>query len=146
VPDSILGKPGPLREDEWAFMRRHTLVGERILAAAPALVPVAEIVRSSHERWDGKGYPDRLAGARIPLGARIVSVCDAFEAMTSDRPYAHAKTPLEALDELRRHAGTQFDPDVVREFVLAFQEHALRPPGAAAAQTGLDKPDVRAAA
>ncbi len=101
IPDAILNKLGPLDEHEWAFMRRHTLVGERILAAAPALVPVAMIVRSSHERWDGTGYPDGLAGEAIPQGSRIVAVCDAFDAMTSDRPYAPAKPFAEALDELR---------------------------------------------
>ncbi len=89
IPDAILNKPGSLDPGEWTFMRRHTLLGERILAAAPALAPVALLVRSSHERWDGSGYPDGLAGERIPLGARvIVSVCDAFDAMTSERPYA----------------------------------------------------------
>src|SRR6185369_9871020 len=77
IPDTILNKPGPLDDDEWAFMRRHTLIGEAILSAAPALVPVARIVRSSHERYDGQGYPDRLAGADIPIAARVVAICDA---------------------------------------------------------------------
>ena len=124
VPDAILNKSGPLDEHEWAFMRRHTLVGERILMAAPALAPVALIVRSSHERWDGTGYPDGLAGERIPIGARIVHVCDAFDAMTSDRPYSPAVSPEAALDELLRGAATQFDPDVVEAFVTAWNEHA----------------------
>ena len=87
IPDSILAA-GAAERDEWEFMRRHTLIGERILAAAPALAPVAELVRSSHERWDGGGYPDGLARHQIPLGARIITVCDAFDAMTHDRPYA----------------------------------------------------------
>jgi diguanylate cyclase (GGDEF)-like protein len=84
IPDAILHKPGPLDETEWDFMRRHTLMGERILNAAPALRPVAKIVRSSHERWDGEGYPDALAQDDIPLGARIVAVCDAYDAMVSE--------------------------------------------------------------
>jgi two-component system, cell cycle response regulator len=123
VPDAILSKPGPLDDAEWMFMRRHTIVGERILAAAPALVPVALIVRSSHERWDGTGYPDHLSGEEIPLGARIVAVCDAFDAMISQRPYAPAMTPEAALAELRRHAGTQFDPAVVAAFEQAWLEY-----------------------
>jgi HD-GYP domain-containing protein (c-di-GMP phosphodiesterase class II) len=94
-------------------MRQHTLIGERILNAAPALRPVARLVRSSHERWDGGGYPDGLAGEEIPLGSRIIAACDAFDAMVSDRPYDAAHTRDEALEELRRHAGTQFDRDVV---------------------------------
>jgi two-component system cell cycle response regulator len=122
IPDAILNKPGPLTEHEWTFMRRHTLVGERILAAAPALAPVAHLVRASHERWDGGGYPDGTAGTAIPLGSRIVAVCDAFDAMISDRPYARAKTPEEAIAELRRSAGTQFDPAVVEAFAAAWAE------------------------
>jgi two-component system, cell cycle response regulator len=116
VPDSILSKPGPLSEAEWGFMREHTIVGDRILSAAPALEDTAELVRASHERFDGTGYPDRLRGEEIPLGARIVAVCDAFEAMTSERPYRPALSVREALDELRRCAGAQFDPTVVSVF------------------------------
>jgi len=123
VPDAILNKPGRLEPHEWAFMARHTLVGERILLAAPALAPVAGIVRSSHERWDGDGYPDRIAGERIPLGSRIVHVCDAFDAMTSERPYAPAVSPEEAIAELERNGGTQFDADVVSAFIAAWREH-----------------------
>ena len=118
VPDAILDKPGPLGEAEWAFMRRHTIVGERILLAAPALRPVARLVRSSHEHWDGSGYPDGLAGEEIPLGARVVAVCDAFDAMISDRPYRAAMSDAEALDELRACAGAQFDPAVVKAFAV----------------------------
>jgi two-component system, cell cycle response regulator len=113
IPDEILNKPGKLAPEEWEFIRRHTLLGERILKGAPELLPVAKIVRSSHERWDGGGYPDKLAGEEIPLGARIVAVCDAFDAMVSDRPYRPAITVDEALDELERCAGSQFDPKVV---------------------------------
>jgi HD-GYP domain-containing protein (c-di-GMP phosphodiesterase class II) len=118
VPDAILRKPGPLSEAEWGFMREHTIVGDRILSAAPALQGVAKIVRASHERYDGRGYPDRLRGEEIPLGARIVCVCDAFNAMTSERPYRPALPVRDALDELHRCAGRQFDPAVVRAFAL----------------------------
>jgi diguanylate cyclase (GGDEF)-like protein len=113
IPDAILEKPGPLDSAEWDFVRRHTLIGERILDAAPSLESAARLVRSSHERFDGTGYPDGLAGADIPLGARIVAACDAFEAMTSDRPYRSARRAEEALAELRDCAGSQFDPAVV---------------------------------
>jgi two-component system cell cycle response regulator len=116
VPDAILHKPGPLTDVEWSFMRQHTIVGDRILSAAPALEPVAKLVRASHERFDGSGYPDRLAGDDIPLGSRIVAVCDAFHAMTTDRPYRRAMPMSHAIIELRRCAGMQFDPDVVRAF------------------------------
>jgi two-component system, cell cycle response regulator len=113
VPDEILHKKGPLDEGEWAFVRQHPLVGERILRASPAFRNVATIVRSTHERWDGGGYPDGLEGEEIPLAARILSVCDAYTAMTSSRPYRVALSAHEALAELERFAGTQFDPTVV---------------------------------
>jgi diguanylate cyclase (GGDEF)-like protein len=116
IPDAILNKPGPLDPQELEFMRKHTLIGERIIASAPALVPVARIVRSSHERWDGNGYPDELEGEQIPLGSRVVAVCDAYQAMISERPYSVAMLPARALDELARGAGTQFDPEVVSAF------------------------------
>lgn len=116
VPDAMLDKPGPLDAVEWSFMRRHPLIGERILLAAPALRPVARLVRSSHERWDGGGYPDGLRGDAIPLGARVVAVCDAFDAMTTERPYREQMSEPDAIEELRRCAGTQFDPIVVEAF------------------------------
>jgi diguanylate cyclase (GGDEF)-like protein len=116
IPDAILEKAGPLNETEWGFMRRHTIIGERILLAAPALRSVARLVRSSHERWDGAGYPDGLSGVDIPLGARIVAVCDAFDAMTTTRPYRSSIEEPAALQELHRCAGTQFDPEVVDAF------------------------------
>jgi diguanylate cyclase (GGDEF)-like protein len=116
VPDAILDKPGALDPVEWSFMRRHPLIGERILLAAPALRPVARLVRSSHERFDGSGYPDGLRGDDIPLGARIVAVCDAFDAMTTERPYREPVTEADAIQELRRCSGTQFDPLVVEAF------------------------------
>jgi two-component system, cell cycle response regulator len=117
IPDAILDKPGALTDDEWELVRRHPVVGQRILAAAPALVHVAEIVRSTHERFDGRGYPDGLAGTEIPLVARVIAVCDAFDAMTSNRPYRPARSVEEALEELRRCAGTQFDPAIVAAFL-----------------------------
>jgi two-component system, cell cycle response regulator len=113
VPDAILHKKGPLDEHEWAFVRQHPLVGERILRASPAFRNVATIVRSTHERWDGGGYPDGLAEEEIPLASRVIAVCDAFTAMTSHRPYRLALTEHEAIAELERFAGTQFDPTVV---------------------------------
>ena len=113
IPDEILHKPGPLSEQEWTLLRNHTLVGERILDTAPAMGPVARLVRWTHERWDGEGYPDGLRGEDVPLGARIIFVCDAFDAMTSERSYRPSVSVPEALDELRRNAGTQFDPMVV---------------------------------
>jgi len=122
IPDAILKKPGPLDQEEWTFVRGHTVIGERIVSAAPALAPVAALIRSSHERWDGTGYPDRLAGDAIPLGARIVAVCDAFDAMIGPRPHRLGMTNDEALHELKRCAGTQFDPEVVRVFSAAFDE------------------------
>jgi diguanylate cyclase (GGDEF)-like protein len=124
IPDAIITKPGSLTNEEWAFMRRHTLIGERIVSAAPALGAAARLVRSSHEAWDGTGYPDGLAGVEIPLGARIIAVCDSFDAMVSSRPYAPAKTIDEALAELRRCAGTQFDPSIVSVFEQVLDDRA----------------------
>ena len=122
VPDEILQKPGDLDETDWRFIRQHTLIGERILGVAPAMVPVAKIVRSTHEHWDGSGYPDGQAGAEIPIGARVVAVCDAYHALTSDRPYRKAQGHKDGLRELRRSAGSQFDPMVVDAFCEAFEE------------------------
>src|SRR2546421_39461 len=116
IPDSILNKPGPLDQEEWAFMRRHTLIGERIVASAVSLREAAPIVRATHERWDGAGYPDGVGGEQIPLAARIIAVCDAFDAMVTTRPYRIGMSPEDALAELRRCAGTQFDPAVVDAF------------------------------
>jgi two-component system cell cycle response regulator len=113
MPQEILHKPGPLNDAEWQFMRQHTIIGERILNAAPAMRPVARIVRATHERWDGSGYPDRLAGPEIPLAARILAACDAYQAMTSDRCYQAARTSAYAIAELQRNAGAQFDPEVI---------------------------------
>jgi HD-GYP domain-containing protein (c-di-GMP phosphodiesterase class II) len=122
IPDAILNKPGPLEDQEWEFMREHTLIGERIIASAPALVPVARLVRSTQERWDGGGYPDGLAGEEIPLGSRVISVCNAYAAMVSDRAYSIAMRPSRALEELRRGAGSQFDATVVDAFCSLYDE------------------------
>jgi len=119
IPDAILAKPGPLDADELGFVRTHTLAGERITAAAPALAPVAKLIRASHERYDGAGYPDGLAGEEILLGARIVFVCDAFDAMTGPRAHRAPLSDADALAELRANAGAQFDPAVVRAFGAA---------------------------
>ena len=122
VPDEILSKPGPLDEREWAFVRQHTIVGERILRASPALRSVATVVRASHENWDGSGYPDGLAGEDIPLASRIIRACNAFVAMTSQRPYRDAMPVEDALDELTRCAGIDFDPSVARVLVARVRD------------------------
>ncbi len=123
IPFAVLHKPGPLDEDEWELIRRHPAIGANVLSAAPALARVAEIVRSTHERHDGTGYPRGLSGEQIPLASRIVFVCDSFDAMISERPYGPARSEVEALEELRRCAGTQFDPRVVDAFLA---EHLAR--------------------
>ena len=116
IPDSIINKAAELNPDEWGLMRQHTLIGERIVGSAPALRGAAPLVRSSHEAFDGSGYPDGLVGDAIPLGARIIAVCDAFDAMISNRSYSRARTIDAALAELQRCAGTQFDPTIVTAF------------------------------
>ena len=117
VPETILTKAGPLDEDEWAVMRTHPEVGERLVASIKSLLgPAVAVIRSHHERWDGRGYPDGLRGEETPLAARVFSVCDAFDAMTSDRPYRRA-LPLEvAFDQILEGSGTQFDPQMVDAF------------------------------
>jgi two-component system, cell cycle response regulator len=125
IPDAILEKAGPLDDAEWSFVRRHTIIGERILLAAPALRSAARLVRASHERWDGLGYPDGLAGEDIPLGARVVAACDAYHAMTTDRPHRPRKSSPEALAELYRCTGTQFDPKVVDAFARVLEREAV---------------------
>jgi diguanylate cyclase (GGDEF)-like protein len=122
VPTDIIRKAGPLNDDEWAIMREHSAIGERILKGVPDLAGVARAVRHGHERWDGGGYPDHLAGEEIPLTSRIVFICDAYDAMTSDRPYRPAMGGEEAMDELRAGAGTQFDPQVVQSLLVVLGE------------------------
>jgi HD-GYP domain-containing protein (c-di-GMP phosphodiesterase class II) len=113
VPDTILRKPGPLDEAEWAIMRRHPEWGADMVASVPGLEPIGSLVGSHHERWDGCGYPDGLAGEAIPLASRVISVCDAYEAMVSHRPYRAPLSKRRAVAELLGAAGTQFDPQVV---------------------------------
>ena len=113
IPARVLDKPGRLNNSEWRSIKRHTVIGAQILEGIPALAPVAPLVRASHERWDGAGYPDGIAGEEIPLASRVVFACDAWDAMTSKRPYQSPLAPARALGELRRCSGTQFDPMVV---------------------------------
>jgi diguanylate cyclase (GGDEF)-like protein len=133
IPDAILNKPGPLDPEEWEFMKRHTLIGERILAAAPALARVAPLVRATHERSDGAGYPDGLRENEIPLSARIVAVVDAYDAMTADRPYRTPLTGDQAIAELRRCAGSQFDRTVTDAFITVHRAAAAKTAAAATA-------------
>jgi two-component system, cell cycle response regulator len=140
IPFAVLHKPGPLDDEEWELMRRHPAIGANILSAAPALARVAEIVRATHERYDGAGYPRGLAGEQIPLASRIVLVCDSFDAMISEHPYRAARTEADALAELRRCAGTQFDPHVVAAFIA---ERLERRPSQPQAGVPAAKPDMR---
>jgi diguanylate cyclase (GGDEF)-like protein/putative nucleotidyltransferase with HDIG domain len=117
IPDEILNKPGQLSDEEVEVMKTHTVAGERILRAIPGLGAVARIVRHEHERFDGKGYPDGISGDDIPIGARIILACDAYHAMTSDRPYRKAMDHGEAIRELGKNAGTQFDPQVTEVLI-----------------------------
>jgi putative nucleotidyltransferase with HDIG domain len=137
VPEAILNKPGPLTDEEWEVMRTHPEVGEQILRPIQSLQAILPIVRHHHERWDGTGYPDGLAGQAIPLGARIVAVCDAYRAMTEDRPYRTGLSEAEARSELERGVGGQFDGECVQALLGALERRdeaativALRPPTA----------------
>jgi diguanylate cyclase (GGDEF)-like protein len=143
IPESILEKPGPLDDAEWALMRQHTILGERILGAAPAWRPVASIVRATHERWDGAGYPDGLAADRIPLAARVIAVCDAYEAMTSDRCYRQGRTADAARAELRREAGRQFDPQIVKLVLAELEEPAAAREGAPHRPSQVRRPEAQ---
>jgi HD-GYP domain-containing protein (c-di-GMP phosphodiesterase class II) len=125
VPDSILNKPGPLDEGEWEQMRQHPAIGERIVAAIEGLEHMAPVIRAEHERWDGRGYPDGLEGEEIPLVSRIVFACDAFHAMTSDRPYRRATGIRAALEELERNTGKQFCPRTVPALVEVIERGHL---------------------
>src|SRR6185437_13631153 len=123
IPNEIIRKPGPLTPEERKIIETHTVEGERMLKQVGGLLgDIGTLVRSCHERWDGGGYPDRLAGAEIPLVARIVCACDAFSAMTTDRSYRSALSHAEAIAEMRRCAGTQFDPEVVAALVAALDD------------------------
>ncbi len=129
VPDAVLRKDGPLDAAEWNIMRRHPEWGAQMLCRVPGLNGVSRIVRHAHERWDGDGYPDRLRTADIPLESRIIFACDAYQAMTSDRPYRDALRPWVAVSELREGAGGQFDPDVVDVLVSELREGRGAPVG-----------------
>ncbi len=124
IPDGILTKQGPLTPEEWVIMKRHTAFGYDILGPVPTLEEIKLAVRHSHERWDGHGYPDGLAGKQIPLAARVVFVADAFEAMTTDRPYRPALSLEKAIEEIKRCAGSQFDPEVVDAFLQVLGDRA----------------------
>jgi HD-GYP domain-containing protein (c-di-GMP phosphodiesterase class II) len=126
IPDGILLKRGPLDASDAGFIKRHTIIGERIISAAPALAAVANCVRSTHERFDGSGYPDGLAGEDIPLISRVVAVCDAHDAMVTQRAYREMWHSKRAIAELRRCSGTQFDPEVVEAFITALGETQRR--------------------
>jgi diguanylate cyclase (GGDEF)-like protein len=139
VPTAVLTHAGELPGQEWEFIRLHTIVGERLLATNFGMEKVARLVRSSHERWDGSGYPDGLSGHEIPLGSRIVFVCSAFQDMTSERPHRPALEAGAALEELERGAGSQFDPEIVRTFR---EEFALSPGLAEGGLPGARKPMV----
>jgi two-component system, cell cycle response regulator len=139
IPESILSKPSALSESEWAYIRNHTLIGERVLSAAPALQPVAKLVRSTHERYDGAGYPEGLSGEQIPLPSRIVFACDAFHAMTSHRPYGRGMSETDARAELIRCAGSQFDARVI-DSLLGELDRRAQPPPAEPEPLSLDPP------
>jgi len=141
IPDAILEKPGSLDEAEWESMRQHTLLGERILSVAPTMRPVGAIVRATHERWDGGGYPDGLREDQIPLAARIIAACDTYSVMTSDRSYRARMEHEAACAELRRQAGGQLDPQVVEALLEALSSTDLgeAEDGANGAQSGADE-------
>jgi HD-GYP domain-containing protein (c-di-GMP phosphodiesterase class II) len=124
VPSTLLLKDGPLTSQEWALIRHHPAVGERMVRSVSNLSPVAQTIRHHHERWDGTGYPDRLAGTSIPLHARVVGLADAYAAMRTGRPYQQSRDRNEVLDELRRSAGTQFDPSLTA-LLPALRTHDL---------------------
>jgi HD-GYP domain-containing protein (c-di-GMP phosphodiesterase class II) len=133
VPDSILQKPGPLTESEWAVMRTHPAVGAEMVSCVVGLGHLAPAVRAEHERWDGCGYPDGLRGEDIPLSSRIVFACDAFHAMTSDRPYRRALSREAAVAELERGSGSQFCPTAVKallEEIAPLSEDGMAVPAA----------------
>jgi putative nucleotidyltransferase with HDIG domain len=145
VPDHVLLKPGRLTEDEWVDMRKHPEIGARILSGIKFLEPAAEIVLAHQERWDGDGYPRGLKGDEIPIGARIFAVADALDAITSDRPYRRGRSLQYARDEIKKHAGTQFDPMVVEQFLAISEEEwdeirSEKPPYRARPHSGMNMP------
>ncbi len=126
IPESILNKPGPLTDDEFTVMKRHTVIGADIVAGIPGMEEVVRLVRSSHERWDGRGYPDGLSGIYVPMGAYVIAVCDAYHAMTEDRVYRRAMSPEGAIAELQRCSGTQFMPDAVDALITVVDRGGQR--------------------
>jgi HD-GYP domain-containing protein (c-di-GMP phosphodiesterase class II) len=126
IPPWVIEKPGPLNDTERRMMRAHPVMGQRILERKPVLIALGPLVRATHERWDGNGYPDGLKGAAIPLPSRIVAVCDAWDAMTNSRVYRGSLTQERASEELSRGAGTQFDPGIVESFRALFDDQIDR--------------------
>ena len=123
MPTEVLEKPGPLSSADWSLMCQHTVIGERILRSVPEMIGVARIVRSSHERFDGRGYPDGLRGMQVPLCSRILLCAEAYCAMQGERPWRPARSAEEALEEISAHAGSQFDPSVVAALQVVVAEH-----------------------
>lgn len=136
MPPEVLDKPGPLGSGDWSLTCQHTMIGERILRSVPEMIGVARIVRSSHERFDGRGYPDGLWGIQIPLASRILLCAKAYVAIQCERPYRPARSAEAALEEIRRNAGTQFDPDVVAALEEAVEARS-RPLGALRRRLGV---------
>jgi putative two-component system response regulator len=137
ISESILAKPGPLTDEEMHAMRQHVVIGERLIAEMRFARDIAPIIRGHHERWDGTGYPDRLHGSAIPIGARIVAIVDAYDAMVTDRPYRAALPQAEAIDRLRAGSGTQFDPDLLAIFIQMLEQHNGTPAAGIALTTPL---------
>ena len=126
IPESILNKPGPLTDDEFTVMKRHTVIGADIVSGIPGMEEVVTLVRSSHERWDGRGYPDGLSGSDVPRGAYVIAVCDAYHAMTEDRVYRRAMSSEGAIAELQRCSGTQFMPRAVDALIAVVERGGQR--------------------
>ena len=122
IPDAVLNKPGPLTDEEWALMKTHPVIGETIVQPLRLLGDAVKVIRHHHERWDGKGYPDGLKGEDTYLPARIFMLADTFDAMTTDRPYRRALPIHVALEEVEKHAGTQFDPELARAWIQVVEE------------------------
>jgi HD-GYP domain-containing protein (c-di-GMP phosphodiesterase class II) len=143
IPDGILAKRGPLSKEEWTMMRRHPLFGYEILQPVPIAETIKLAIRHSHESWDGSGYPEGLRGEQIPLAARVVAVADAYEALTTNRPYRTAQGPEDAMNEIRRCAGGQFDPAVVEAFLRVWPQMSgaatLTPPALLPQRAGIGR-------
>jgi HD-GYP domain-containing protein (c-di-GMP phosphodiesterase class II) len=140
VPDAILLKPGKLTDAEWEVMRRHTVIGHQMIGRIKFLRGAADIVLHHHERWAGGGYPTGISGEEIPLGARIFSIIDTFDAMTSKRPYKEALPIATARAEILRCAGTQFDPSLVKEFLQIGDEELMEARARVESETAAETP------